>query len=125
MFVKISSTKLRLLCAERHMGISSLLREAGVSRTAFYSLARKGSILPRSIERIAAHLQVRPSAFIDDDGSLFQRVRDLQSQTEAIHQTNRKLDRDVIYRTLANLELAPLERLRRALIRGQAAHLLR
>ena len=91
-----------------------------MSRTAYYSLARKGSILPKSIERIAAHLQVSPSAFIDDDGALFQRVRDLQSQTEAIHQTNRKLDRDVIYRTLANLELAPLERLRRALIRRQS-----
>ena len=123
--MKISSSKLRALCAERNLRVGGLLRQAGVSRTAYYSLARKDSILPKSIERIAAYLQVPPTAFLDDHGSLVQRVRDLQAQAEAIHRTNRKLDRDAIYRTLENLELAPVERLRRALIRGRPAHLLR
>jgi hypothetical protein len=90
-----------------------------VSRTAYYSLARKDSVLPKSVERIASHLHVSPSAFLDDEPALIRRVRDLQKRAEAIHRRNRQLDRDVIYRTLENLQLLPVERLRRALIRGQ------
>jgi len=123
--MKISSDKLRTLCAERHLGMGGLLREAGVSRTAYYSLARKDSVLPRSIDRIAAHLHVSPTAFLVDDGAVIRHVRELQAKAEAIHRTNRKLDRDVIYRTLENLELTPLERLRKGLIRGRPTHILR
>jgi transcriptional regulator with XRE-family HTH domain len=121
----MSSEKLRKLCAERQLRVSGLLREAGVSRTAYYSLARKESVLPKSVERIAAHLKVAPAAFLEDDGAVIQHVRALQAQAEAVHRTNRKLDRDVIYRTLENLELTPIERLRRALTRGQSSHLHR
>ena len=121
----MSPEKLRALCRERQLRVSSLLRGAGVSRTAYYSLARKDSVLPKSIERIAAYLQVRPSAFLENHGAVIQHVRDRQAQAEAIHRTNRKLDRDVIYRTLENLEMTPIERLRRALTRGQPSHLHR
>jgi hypothetical protein len=123
--VRIAPDKLRKLCAERKLPLSRLLREAGVSRTAYYSLARKDSVLPKSVERLAAHLRVRTTAFLEDDAAVIQRVRDRQAQVDTICRKNRRLDRDVIYRTIENLELAPIERLRRALIRGPAAHLHR
>ena len=123
--MKISPDKLRTLCAEQHIRLNSLLREAGVSRTAYYSLARKDSVLPKSIERIARRLQVRPVAFLEDDGAVIQHVREMQAKAEAVHRAHRTLDRDVIYRTIENLELEPIERLRRALTRGRPSHLLR
>jgi hypothetical protein len=123
--MKISQEKMRTLCARRKTRLGRVLRAAGVSRTAYYALARKDSVLPKSLERIAAHLEVSPLDFLDDTAKEACRVRRLQAEAEAIHTANANLDRDTVYRTLENLTSTPIARLRRALIRGTAIHLQR
>jgi transcriptional regulator with XRE-family HTH domain len=65
--MKISSEKLKRLCRKKGLSLSRLLQEAGVSRNAYYSLARKDTVLPNSIIAIAARLGVRPSSFMDEE----------------------------------------------------------
>jgi hypothetical protein len=100
------------------MPLSTALRAAAVSRTAYYSLARKDSILPKSVERLARVLGVSPSAFVTDEKAVIARLRELQTQAEALHRRHPESDRDVMFRTLQNLDLPPLQRLRRALVRA-------
>ena len=106
------------LCAERRLSLGAVLREAGVSRTAYYSLTRKESVLPKSIGRLARALEVSPTAFLADETAGIARVRELQARTDALHRRHPGDDRDVIFRTLQNLDLPPVERLRRALNRA-------
>jgi transcriptional regulator with XRE-family HTH domain len=123
--VRIQPEKLKALCRERHLSLKDLLAEAGVSRTAYYSLLRKDSVLPKSLHRLALRLGVGPACFLDDDDERVGHVRDLQAKAEAIQRLHPECDRDVVLRTLRNLELPPAERLRRALIRGRRSHIHR
>ena len=106
------------LCAERGLSLAEALRKADVSRTAYYSLARKESVLPKSIGAVARALGVSPAAFLTDETATITRLRELQAETEALHRRHTRDDRDVIFRTLQNLDLPPVERLRRALSRA-------
>lgn len=65
--MRIGGEKVKSLCRERHKSLKALLAEAGVSRTAYYSLLRKNTILPRSVERIARCLAVSPAKLLDDE----------------------------------------------------------
>lgn len=105
--MNLSVQKVRELCATRHLNLSAVLRQAGVSRTAYYSLARKPSILPKSILRIAQHLKVNPTALIDNDEATLQVIRQLQDSTDAICRQSPSVDRDTVFRTLQNLQLPP------------------
>ena len=107
------------MCRERGVTLKELLREAGVSRTAYYAMTRKESVLPRSVLRIAEALGVSPNRFLHDDTAERRHVRRLQEQANAICLANPECDPDVVFRTLRNLELKPVERLRRAMIRAQ------
>jgi len=117
--VQLSSEKLKKQCGQRQMRLSDVLKQAGVSRTAYYSLVRKDSVLPKSILRIARHLDVNPSALLDNGEAKVRHLRDLQNQAVALAKRYPNCDRDVMFRTLLNLELPPIERLRRALIRAR------
>ena len=116
--MRIDQAGLMRLCAERHMPLGAALRAAAVSRTAYYSLARKDSILPKSVERLARVLGVSPTAFVADETAALVRLRELQAQAGALHRRHPGLDRDVMFRTFQNLDLPPLQRLRRALVRA-------
>ncbi len=105
------------------MPLSTALRAAEVSRTAYYSLARKDSILPKSVGRLARVLGVSPAAFLTDEATAVARLRELQTQAEALHRRHPGADRDVMFRTLQNLDLPPLQRLRRALVRAPRTRL--
>lgn len=121
--MRIRGEKLKALCRERHLSLKTLLVNAGVSRTAYYSLMRKDSILPKSVDRIARCLDVSPAGFLDDETDSLRHTRKLQERAEAIYRQNPECDRDVIFRTLRNLELPPVERLRRALVRARKPHI--
>ncbi len=121
--MRLSGKKLGRLCRERHISLGALLRRARVSRTAYYSLARKDSVLPKSVGRIAQALGVSPSGFLSDDDALVVRMRELQERAETIIAANPGCDRDVVLRTLMNLELPSVERLRRALVRAPRTHI--
>ena len=64
--MRIAAEKLKELCVLKGMTLSRLLKNAGVSKNAYYSLARKDSLLPKSVLAIANHLGVRPSAFLEE-----------------------------------------------------------
>ena len=117
--MKISIQKLGRLCSERRISLSELLGRAQVSRNAFYSLARKESVLPRSISAVAAHLGVRPAAFLEDEDVLAARYRLLLRRVNRIAEKHPGIDRDNIRHMFLLLEEKPVERLRRALVRAQ------
>lgn len=96
-----------------------MLREAGVSRNAFYSLARKEYVVPRSLIHIAEHLGVSVSTFLDDTYTMAQRMRSLARETDRIVSQHGEVDRDNVRHTLLLLNEKPVERLRRALRRGR------
>lgn len=122
--MQLSGVKVKQRCAQRRLRLTDVLRQAGVSRTAYYSLTRKESVLPKSILRIARHLGVNPVELLEDGAARIAHIRRLQAEAGALAKWYPDCDRDVMFRTLLNLEQPPIKRLRRALIRARrpAAH---
>ena len=123
--MKLSRTRLVRLCRERRVTLSALLSEAGVSRNAFYSLRRQREILPRSVTAVAAALRVSPSALLEDTPSPATEMRQILTEVAAIQRRHPKADRDTLRHTLLLLREAPIERLRRALLRAHGPDLHR
>jgi hypothetical protein len=96
-----------------------VLHHAGVSRNAYYSLARKTSVLPQSIIAIADQLDVQPSAFLEEGSLMQQRVQLLLATLDKIMKRHKKADPDNVRHTLLLLQEKPINRLRGALLRGQ------
>jgi transcriptional regulator with XRE-family HTH domain len=115
----------RRLSDREGIPLSRLLQESGVSRNAFYTLARQRTILPRSLHRIAERLGVSPSRLLRDEGNLQQQGRALLQRMAAIRIRHPGIDPDTIRHTLVLLEERPVERLRRALRRGRSRSVLR
>jgi transcriptional regulator with XRE-family HTH domain len=123
--MRVQAQRLKAICRDRGERLKDVLDAAGVSRTAYYSLTRKESVLPKSIQRLADCLDVSPLAFLEDGGAQVRRVRALRERTDAICREAPECDRDVVFRTLANLDRPPVERLRRALRRARETRLHR
>lgn len=121
--MRVSASKIEQLCTESGTALSEVLRRAGVSANAFYTLARKDAVVPRSLIRIAEFLEVPVSALLDDVEPPAVRIRELLTRTERIVRRNRGADPDNIRHTLLLLEEKPVDRLRRALRRGQPVNL--
>ena len=105
------------------MSLQALLDEAGVSRTAYYSLVRKDSVLPRSVRTLAGTLGVRPSALLVEAGPAEWRARAMLRKAQRIMTHNPGTSFENIWHTLVLLEEEPAERLRRSLLRGRALDL--
>ncbi len=121
--VKLSLKKVESFCKQRDTGIGDMLREAGVSRNAFYTLARKRSVVPQSLIRIAKHLGVSVSALLDDIVAPTERIKSLLAEATRISKRHRDVDRDNVRHTLLLLDEEPAERLRRALRRGRPVNI--
>jgi transcriptional regulator with XRE-family HTH domain len=121
--MKISPEKVESLCRERGASVGQVLREAGVSRNAFYTLARKESVVPQSLVRLAEGLGVSVSALLEDVLSPEERMQRLAAQVDRIARRHKGVDRDNIRHTLLLLEEQPIERLRRALRRGRPVNI--
>ena len=117
--MKLSLGKVESLCQLHGTSIGQLLREAGVSSNAFYTLARKHTVVPRSLIRISEHLGVSVSALLDDVLTPTERMKRLIVETNRISKRHKAVDRDNIRHTLLLLDEKPIERLRRALQRGR------
>ncbi|MBW1856509.1 MAG: helix-turn-helix transcriptional regulator, partial [Deltaproteobacteria bacterium] len=111
--------KLKALCKEKQQNLKQLLHKAGVSRNAYYSLARKNSVFPKSIIAIANQLGVPPSFFLEDGSQIHQRAHLLLMKLDNIMNRHKKADRDNVRHTLLLLQEKPINRLRRALLRAQ------
>jgi len=103
--------------------MSLLLNKAGVSRNAFYSLARKDSILPGSVMAVAACLGVKPSDFMEEEDKRVAKARLLMRRVNKITAKHPGIDRDNVRHMLLLLEEKPIERLRRAIIRAKKPYL--
>jgi hypothetical protein len=117
--MKVSLQRTRALCRLRGVAMGEVLRDAGVSRNAFYTLARRESVVPRSLRAIAMHLDVPVGALLEETSTPGERVRAVTAETERLVQRNAALDADNIRHTLLLLDEAPMDRLRRALRRGR------
>jgi hypothetical protein len=121
--MKISLRKVESLCQQQGTSIGQMLRDAGVSRNAFYTLARKDAVVPQSLIRISECLGAAVSALLDDVLTPTQRMKRLVAESDRISKGRSGVDRDNIRHTLLLLEEKPIERLRRALRRGRPINL--
>lgn len=119
MLMRISLDKVEYECRCRDLNVGDLLREAGVSRNAFYSLARKDYVVPLSLIRIAERLNVAVSDLLDETETPVARMRAIAAAAERISKRHPGADPDNIRHTLILLNEKPVERLRRALRRGR------
>jgi len=116
--MQIDLARLRALAGKRGLSLNALLVKAGVSKTAFYHLVHKTSVLPASLRALAETLSVRPGAFLTDKNPDVSKIRRILALTDRIAASDPKLDRDNVRLTLLLLEEEPVRRLRRSLIRG-------
>jgi hypothetical protein len=120
--VRLDGKKIRSLARARGLTVTEALRRADVSRNAFYHLERQPTVLPRSIHALGEALGVRPSDILADDAaSLEDRAAALLREAKRVHARHPKSSFENIWHTLWLLEVSPLERLQRSLIRGQPA----
>jgi transcriptional regulator with XRE-family HTH domain len=117
--MRLAVDRVKKLCAGRGLNLTALLREAKVSRNAYYTLSRKPSVLPKSIRNLAAALEVKPSAFLKVRETPSDEARSLIEQIDRIEHRFKIHDRDNVRHTLLLLREKPIDRLRRALIRAQ------
>ena len=117
--MKINHEQARELARQRGRSLTAVLRDAGVSRTAYYSLVRRPDILPRSVRALAAALEVEPSAFLDEESTLGTRQRRLRRARE-ICAAHGDADFHNVWHTLILLEQPPIERLNRSLRRARS-----
>jgi transcriptional regulator with XRE-family HTH domain len=126
--VRIDRERLKQLCDQQNISLSELLRRASVSPTAYYALARKEEILPRSIRAIAASLGVPPNeilAMAEEGESPEPRhagnpdPRELAETVERVLREAPEANRDNVWHTLLLLSEAPVSRLKRSLLRGR------
>ena len=112
---------MKSLSRQRGESLSEVLRRAGVSRTAFYSLARRDSVLPKTVLALAAALGVSHSEILE---SVLPRVDAKHQwrlqQAREIVRGSPKRSFENVWHALCLLDLDPTERLNRSLIRGRA-----
>ena len=118
--MRLSASQIKRLCARRGMTLQALLASVSVSRTAYYSLVRKDSVLPASVRSIAGALGVAPSSILDEDPASTWRVQARVRQARSVVSTNPGTLFENVWHTLAVLEDSPVERLRRSLLRGRS-----
>ena len=116
--MRLGTKQIREMCADKGLNLCDLLETAGVSRTAYYSLARRENVIPKSVVRIAKALAVPVSRVIEDDEA--QRAEMLRMAEEAndLAAKHRGTSSEDICHTLILLRHEPIERLRRALRRA-------
>lgn len=100
-----------------------MLEEAGVSRTAYYSLKNRDSVLPKTVLRLATVLDTSASQLLDETRSEEQRARRRVNAAKRIAGTTSGASFENVWHTLALLDEPPMERLNRALRRGRAGTL--
>jgi hypothetical protein len=124
--MRLARGEIHRLARERGFTLTEALRRAGVSRNAFYHLARRDTVVPRSVLALGAALGVSSAAMLEErPPSPEARAAALLSEARRIQARNPRSSFDNIWHTLWLLEAPPAERLRRSLIRGRSADLQR
>jgi len=121
--MRLSAKQIKKLCARRGGSLQTLLASVAVSRTAYYSLARKDSVLPASVRAIAGALGVTPSSILEEAPASTWRVQARVRQARSIVDDNPGASFENAWHTLAILDDPPIERLKRSLLRGRSRDL--
>jgi transcriptional regulator with XRE-family HTH domain len=121
--MKLSTERIRALCARSDMTLTEALERANVSRTAYYSLVRKESVLPGSVRAIADQLGVAPSKILVEAGPGERRAQALLRIAKKVIRKNPGASFENVWHTLMLLDDPPIDRLRRSLLRGRALDL--
>ena len=116
--MRMSTERIKMLVRERGDTLTGLLARAGVSRNAFYSLARRESLYPRTLTAIGARLGVRPEELLTNYDRRTEEMRTLLDEVDIVARDNKEVDRDNVRHTLLLLRKKPIDRLRGALIRA-------
>jgi transcriptional regulator with XRE-family HTH domain len=116
--MRLRTESIKNQCAEAGITLAELLDRAGVSRTAYYSLAHKESVVPKSIHRLARTLDVPVSKLLEDKEALRREMIQLAEKAHGIAAKYKGANEENIRHTLILLKHEPIERLRRALRRA-------
>lgn len=117
--MKIDVDKIKESCIEQGFTLTEALDRAGVSRNAFYTLARKKNLLPKTVSDVAEALGLEESEILRESLTPEAQVRKLYQDVERIVSKETIHEPDNVRLTLQLLEKQPIERLRTALTRGQ------
>lgn len=109
--------------ANKGMTSSRLLQEAGVSKNVYDSLARWDSLLPESLRAVSDRPGVHPTALLEETESEQEKARRLVEEAQRIARRHKGVDQDNVRHCLLLLQERPIERLRRALVRGRSLDL--
>jgi hypothetical protein len=116
--MRFDADGVRDLARRQALSLGEALRRAGVSRTAFYSLARRPTALPGTITSLARVLGVAPTRLLRGEASSG-RSEALVREARRIRTRSRQSEFENLWHTLNLLELPPAERLVRSLVRGR------
>src|SRR5688572_21230388 len=120
--MRLAREKIRGLAQARGLTLSEALRRARVSRNAFYSLTRRTTVVPHSVQALGAALGVTTSELLEETApSPEDRAAALLREARRIHARCPQCSFENIWHTLWLLEVSPAERLRRSLTRGHAS----
>src|SRR5258706_14304953 len=101
------------------MSLQTFLESAGVSRTAYYSLVRRRSILPGSVQAMAGMLGVAPSSILEEEPAAAWRAQAMIRKAGKVRTNHPDATFENVWHTLVLLDESPVERLRRSLLRGR------
>ena len=118
--MRLNHEATRRLAADHGETLGSLLRRAGVSRTAYYSLARRLNILPRTVRAIAEAAGVSEADLLEESPAVLSAEELRLARAREICSRYPDTDFNNVWHTLTLLERPPLERLRGSLRRGRA-----
>ena len=120
--MRLSGERIKELCRHRSTSLSRLLAEASVSRTAYYSLLRRRSVVPGSVAAIARHLGV-PMVDLLEMHSPAERAMLRLTRARELTRELPDVPFDTIWHTLTLLDEPPIDRLNRSLLRGRTVDL--
>jgi transcriptional regulator with XRE-family HTH domain len=124
--MRVAHRRIRRLARELGLPLTALLRRAGISRTAYYSLARRPTVLPKTIHALAEALHVPIAEILEEPApALSVKVLRRLESARAICAADSAASFENIWHSLCLMDLAPMDRLNRSLIRGRAAALHR
>lgn len=118
--MRLSNKKFKEVLRNKGITLKDVLQDAGVSKTAFYSLLKKESVLPDSLQKLAQKLGVSALSFLEDPFEIQEKTKRQLLLCQKIVQENPQALWENVWHTLQLLEEPPLNRLARSLRRGQA-----
>ncbi len=123
--MRIVTERIKRMCAQRGVLLGEMLMRAGISRNAYYTLARRDEILPGTCTKLTKYFKADEMEFLTSESREVEKARVLQAEVDRIVRRYPDVDPDNVRHTLILLREKPVDRLRRALIRAQGSHFRR